>query len=143
MRRGIIAAAYWFTSSTSFANPAITVGRTLSDTFAGIAPASVSGFVALQVVVGAVGLAAVLLLDPNTPELAVDLTVPAPASLSQERLRAAGSSCLPASTTAVAAWPRKSSPSTTGKNASRHGRLAVSLGTASTRSSSRFCTNGA
>ena len=40
-----IGAAYWFTSSTSFANPAVTVGRIFSDTFAGIAPASVPGFV--------------------------------------------------------------------------------------------------
>jgi len=44
-----ITAAYWFTSSTSFANPAITVARSLSDTFAGIAPASVGGFIAAQV----------------------------------------------------------------------------------------------
>jgi glycerol uptake facilitator-like aquaporin len=43
-----ITAAYWFTSSTSFANPAITVARSLSDTFAGIAPASVAGFIAAQ-----------------------------------------------------------------------------------------------
>lgn len=45
-----IAAAYWFTSSTSFANPAITLARSLSDTFAGIAPADVPLFVAAQVV---------------------------------------------------------------------------------------------
>jgi len=45
-----IVAAYWFTASTSFANPAITVARSLSDTFAGIAPASVPGFVVAQVV---------------------------------------------------------------------------------------------
>lgn len=43
-----ISAAYWFTSSTSFANPAITVVRSLSDTFAGIAPADVSAFIAAQ-----------------------------------------------------------------------------------------------
>ncbi len=43
-----IAAAYWFTPSTSFANPAITLARSLSDTFAGIAPSSVAGFVAAQ-----------------------------------------------------------------------------------------------
>ncbi|WP_292970240.1 aquaporin [Novosphingobium sp.] len=43
-----IAAAYWFTSSTSFANPAITVARSLSDTFAGIAPASAPAFIAAQ-----------------------------------------------------------------------------------------------
>jgi len=54
-----ITAAYWFTSSTSFANPAITVARALSDTFAGIAPASVPGFIAAQLVgaVLALGLA--------------------------------------------------------------------------------------
>lgn len=43
-----ITAAYWFTSSTSFANPAITVARSLSDSFSGIAPADVPGFVAAQ-----------------------------------------------------------------------------------------------
>jgi glycerol uptake facilitator-like aquaporin len=43
-----ITAAYWFTASTSFANPAVTLARTLSDTFAGIAPASVPGFVLMQ-----------------------------------------------------------------------------------------------
>jgi glycerol uptake facilitator-like aquaporin len=51
-----IAAAYWFTSSTSFANPAITVARSLSDTFAGISPANVPGFVAAQLL-GAAGAA--------------------------------------------------------------------------------------
>lgn len=45
-----IAAAYWFTASTSFANPAITLARSLSDTFAGIAPVSVPGFIAAQVI---------------------------------------------------------------------------------------------
>lgn len=45
-----IGAAYWFTASTSFANPAAAVGRMVSDTFAGIAPASVPGFIAAQVV---------------------------------------------------------------------------------------------
>src|SRR3954447_1894224 len=44
-----IAAAYWFTSSTSFANPAVTIARTLSDTFAGISPSSVPAFVVAQV----------------------------------------------------------------------------------------------
>lgn len=43
-----ITAAYWFTSSTSFANPAITIGRSLSDSFAGIVPHDVPGFVAAQ-----------------------------------------------------------------------------------------------
>lgn len=45
-----IAAAYWFTASTSFANPAVTIARSLSDTFAGIAPASVLGFIAAQII---------------------------------------------------------------------------------------------
>ena len=57
-----IGAAYWFTSSTSFANPAVTIGRAFSDTFAGIAPASVPGFIGMQVVGGAVGLALVALI---------------------------------------------------------------------------------
>ena len=43
-----ITAAYWFTASTSFANPAVTIARTLSDTFAGIAPAGAAGFIAAQ-----------------------------------------------------------------------------------------------
>ena len=59
-----IGAAYWFTSSTSFANPAVTVGRVFSDTFAGIAPSSVPAFVLAQVVGAAVGLALALALYP-------------------------------------------------------------------------------
>ncbi len=50
-----IVAAYWFTSSTSFANPAITVVRSLSDSFAGIAPSDVPGFIAAQLVGAALG----------------------------------------------------------------------------------------
>lgn len=69
-----ITAAYWFTSSTSFANPAITVGRTLSDTFAGIAPSSVPVFVLMQLLGGALGLVTVLVLYPGASELATDLT---------------------------------------------------------------------
>jgi glycerol uptake facilitator-like aquaporin len=65
---GYIAAAYWFTSSTSFANPAVTVARTLSDTFAGIAPGSVPAFVLMQLVGGAVGAALVVLLQPTPQE---------------------------------------------------------------------------
>ena len=45
-----IGGAYWFTSSTSFANPAVTIARTLSDTFAGIAPSSAPMFIVMQVV---------------------------------------------------------------------------------------------
>jgi glycerol uptake facilitator-like aquaporin len=54
-----IGAAYWFTSSTSFANPAVTIGRTFTDTFAGIAPGSVAGFIAAQLIGAVVGLAVV------------------------------------------------------------------------------------
>ena len=52
-----IGAAYWFTSSTSFANPAAVLGRILSDSFAGIAPGSAAGFVAAQIVGAAAGVA--------------------------------------------------------------------------------------
>jgi glycerol uptake facilitator-like aquaporin len=50
-----IGAAYWFTASTSFANPAVTIGRTLTDTYAGIAPASAPAFIAAQIIGGALG----------------------------------------------------------------------------------------
>ncbi|MFD9791641.1 aquaporin [Streptomyces sp. NPDC059070] len=62
-----IGAAYWFTSSTSFANPAVTIGRAFTDTFAGIEPASVPGFVGAQLAGAAVGLAlvAVVFLRPG------------------------------------------------------------------------------
>jgi glycerol uptake facilitator-like aquaporin len=59
-----IGAAYWFTSSTSFANPAITVGRMFSDTFAGIAPGSVPGFIGAQVIGGTLAVAIVKALYP-------------------------------------------------------------------------------
>jgi len=59
-----IGAAYWFTSSTSFANPAISVGRMFSDTFAGIAPASVPGFVVAQLIGGMLAFGAVRVLYP-------------------------------------------------------------------------------
>jgi glycerol uptake facilitator-like aquaporin len=84
-RRGVLAApavgayigaAYWFTSSTSFANPAVTVGRIFSDTFAGIAPASVPGFVVAQLVGAAVGLGLLLILFPSAARAADDVVVP-------------------------------------------------------------------
>ncbi len=65
---GYIAAAYWFTSSTSFANPAVTVARMFSDTFAGIAPASVPAFLLAQLLGGAVALGLVTLLYPRPVE---------------------------------------------------------------------------
>lgn len=61
-----IGAAYWFTSSTSFANPAVTVGRAFTDTFAGIAPGSVPGFVVAQLVGAGAGLGLVLAVYPAT-----------------------------------------------------------------------------
>lgn len=60
-----IGAAYWFTSSTSFANPAIAVGRMFSDTFAGISPAAVPGFIAAEIAGGALGLILVMILFPR------------------------------------------------------------------------------
>ena len=60
-----IGAAYWFTSSTSFANPAVTIGRIFTDTFAGIAPTSALWFLAAQVVGAVVGVGLVFLLFPN------------------------------------------------------------------------------
>jgi glycerol uptake facilitator-like aquaporin len=60
-----IAAAYWWSSSTSFANPMIAVARTLSDTFAGIAPSSVAVFVVMQLIGAAAGVGAVVLLYPH------------------------------------------------------------------------------
>ncbi|WP_245155145.1 MIP/aquaporin family protein [Nocardioides sp. 1609] len=61
-----IGAAYWFTSSTSFANPAVTVGRIFSDSFAGIAPSSAPAFVAMQLVGLVVGVGITLVLYPDT-----------------------------------------------------------------------------
>ncbi|MTE23589.1 aquaporin family protein [Microbacterium sp. ZXX196] len=60
-----IGAAYWFTASTSFANPAITIGRMFSDTFAGIAPGSVLPFLAAQVLGAALGLGLAVWLAPR------------------------------------------------------------------------------
>jgi glycerol uptake facilitator-like aquaporin len=59
-----IGGAYWFTSSTSFANPAVAVGRIFSDTFAGIAPSAVPGFVAAEVVGGVVAFALIKVFYP-------------------------------------------------------------------------------
>jgi glycerol uptake facilitator-like aquaporin len=71
-----IAAAYWFTASTSFANPAVTEARMLSNTFAGIAPSSVPGFVLAQLLGGAVAVGAVRILYPGARETARRVVVP-------------------------------------------------------------------
>jgi glycerol uptake facilitator-like aquaporin len=70
---GYITAAYWFTSSTSFANPAVTIARTLTNTFSGIEPASVPAFVVFQVAGGLVAVALVRYWRPDLP--AADLVV--------------------------------------------------------------------
>ncbi|HEX3452235.1 MAG TPA: MIP/aquaporin family protein [Solirubrobacteraceae bacterium] len=72
-----IGAAYFFTSSASFANPAITVGRMFSNTFAGIAPSSAPGFVVAQLIGGAFALLAIAILYPDvTPAEAADVVLP-------------------------------------------------------------------
>ncbi|HSU00618.1 MAG TPA: hypothetical protein VLJ85_23435, partial [Geodermatophilus sp.] len=70
-----IGAAYWFTSSTSFANPAVTVGRAFTDTFAGIAPGSVPGFVVAQMLGLVVGVALLLALYPGAGRAADEVVV--------------------------------------------------------------------
>jgi arsenate reductase len=72
-----IGAAYWFTASTSFANPAVTVGRMFSDTFAGIAPSSAPAFIAAQAGGGIVGVLILRFLYPTlTPAQAAGVVVP-------------------------------------------------------------------
>jgi len=72
-----IGAAYWFTSSTSFANPAVTVGRAFTDTFAGIAPTSIAAFVVAQVVGLVAGVAALIAVYPHAGVAPDDVVVPA------------------------------------------------------------------
>jgi glycerol uptake facilitator-like aquaporin len=71
-----ITAAYWWSSSTSFANPMIDLARTLSDTFAGIAPSSVPMFLLMQAVGGAMGVAVVAVLYPTVAAVAEKVVVP-------------------------------------------------------------------
>ena len=71
-----IGAAYWFTSSTSFANPAVTIGRTITDTFAGIAPASAGPYIAAQLVGAALGLALTAFLFPAAHRAADQVVLP-------------------------------------------------------------------
>lgn len=73
-----IGGAYFFTSSTSFANPAVTFARTLSDTFAGIAPRSVPAFLAAQLIGAALAVAAVRVLHPDVAQAAEDVILPHP-----------------------------------------------------------------
>src|SRR4051794_39151514 len=71
-----IGAAYWFTSSTSFANPAVTIARMFSDTFAGIAPASVPMFIVFQILGAALGTGLALYLYPDAGSAADAVVVP-------------------------------------------------------------------
>ena len=68
-----ITAAYWFTASTSFANPAVTLARAASDTFAGIRPADVPGFIVAQLIGAAAATMLFRWLVPNLPESARDV----------------------------------------------------------------------
>jgi glycerol uptake facilitator-like aquaporin len=85
-----IGAAYFFTSSTSFANPAITIGRIFSDTFAGIAPSSAPGYIAAQLLGGAVGFALVRLFYPQLDQAEASAAViPNESTLDADRERSA------------------------------------------------------
>ena len=80
-----IGAAYWFTSSTSFANPAVTVGRIFSDTFAGIAPTSGLFFVGAQLLGALIGLGLVIALFPEVPATASGRVIVPNASTPSEK----------------------------------------------------------
>ena len=71
-----IGSAYFFTSSTSFANPAVTIGRTLSNSFAGIRPSSAPAFVVAQLVGAGIAVAAVRVLYPDVAVAAPGVVVP-------------------------------------------------------------------
>jgi glycerol uptake facilitator-like aquaporin len=71
-----IGAAYFFTSSTSFANPAVSVGRAFTNSFVGIAPASLPGFIVAQLVGAGIGLGLLMLLYPSAGDFGDDVVVP-------------------------------------------------------------------
>jgi glycerol uptake facilitator-like aquaporin len=79
-----IGGAYFFTSSTSFANPAITVGRMFSNTFAGIAPSSASSFIAAQILGGVVAFALIRVLYPKPTAEPTDQNEPMAAQTTEE-----------------------------------------------------------
>lgn len=85
-----IGAAYWFTSSTSFANPAVTIARAFSDTFAGIAPGSVAPFVVAQLAGALIGVGLVVALYPATASAAAsdDVAVHHPDTVTGEHQHA-------------------------------------------------------
>ena len=91
-----IGAAYFFTSSTSFANPAITIGRMFSDTFAGIAPSSMPSFIAAQVIGGFLAAGVIKALYPAiTAAEAADIIVPHHRDAGRAPARAAHDGALP------------------------------------------------
>jgi glycerol uptake facilitator-like aquaporin len=71
-----IGGAYFFTSSTSFANPAVTIGRTITDTFAGIRPSSAPVFIVMQLLGGAIAVATVRVLYPHVADSAANVVLP-------------------------------------------------------------------
>jgi glycerol uptake facilitator-like aquaporin len=71
-----VTAAYWFTSSTSFANPAVTLARAATNTFTGIRPADAPGFIVAQVLGGAAGTFVFAWLLPGLPKVAVKVEPP-------------------------------------------------------------------
>lgn len=79
-----ITAAYWFTASTSFANPAVALARAASDTFSGIRPADVPGFIAAQLLGAAAATALFRWLVPALPAVAPDVLVPHSRSSSED-----------------------------------------------------------
>jgi glycerol uptake facilitator-like aquaporin len=83
-----IGAAYWFTSSTSFANPAVTIGRAFTNTFAGIAPSSVPGFVVAQAVGLVIGVAVLMVIYPRAGAAADDVVVPHRSTMGNRGVRA-------------------------------------------------------
>ncbi|MEV6845189.1 hypothetical protein [Actinoplanes sp. NPDC051411] len=82
-----IGGAYWFTSSTSFANPAVTIGRMFTDTFAGIAPASVPGFIIAQIIGLLIGVGLLAALYPAVAATADHVMVEHDASAEPARAR--------------------------------------------------------
>jgi len=80
-----ITAAYWFTSSTSFANPAVTLARAASDTFTGIRPTDAPGFIGAQLLGAAAATALFRWLVPTLPSVAADVVVPADARRAARR----------------------------------------------------------
>jgi arsenate reductase len=92
-----IGAAYFFASSTSFANPAVSVGRMFSDTFAGIAPSSVPAFIAAQIIGGALAVVVIRALYPGvTPAQADRIVVPHQGQAGPATARAAHDGASPA-----------------------------------------------